>query len=100
MARIRELFFAALAAVEPARAVRNWLEWHDGCLVVGDKTLPAPKGVHVVAVGKAAVAMTQGALAGIEWEHRLGGRYHQAGPRQGAAPAAVAGLRSRSPHSR
>ena len=61
-ARIRELFAAALEAVEPARAVRDTLDWRDGCLVVGDATLPDAGGVHVVAVGKAAVAMTQGAL--------------------------------------
>ena len=28
-ARVRELFFAALEAVEPARAVREGLDWHD-----------------------------------------------------------------------
>ena len=60
-ARIRELFFAALNAVEPARAVRKRLDWHDDCLVVAGKTLPAPLGVHLVGVGKAAVAMAEGA---------------------------------------
>jgi glycerate 2-kinase len=64
-ARVRELFSAALKAVEPARAVRNGLGWHDDCLVVNEKSLKAPKGVHVVAVGKAAVAMTQGALEAL-----------------------------------
>lgn len=63
--QVRELFFAALEAVEPMRAVQERLDWHDECLVVGDKSLGAPKGVHVVAVGKAAVAMTQGALASL-----------------------------------
>jgi hydroxypyruvate reductase len=42
--------------------VRKRLDWHDGCLVVAGNTLNAPQGIHVVAVGKAAVAMTQGAL--------------------------------------
>ena len=60
--QVRELFFAALEAVEPTRAVRNGLDWRGECLVVGSKSLVAPKGVHVVAVGKAAVAMTKGAL--------------------------------------
>ena len=60
--RVRELFFAALEAVEPARAVRNRLDCRGDCLMVGGKSLKSPKGVHVVAVGKAAVAMTQGAL--------------------------------------
>ena len=63
--RIRELFFAALESVEPARAVRDALAFREGCLVVGDKTLPSSKHVHVIAVGKAAVAMTQGALEAL-----------------------------------
>ena len=62
---VRELFHAALRAVDPARAVREALSLCDGCLVVGDASLPAPKGVHVFAVGKAAVAMTQGALLAL-----------------------------------
>jgi glycerate 2-kinase len=62
-ARVHQIFFAALEAVEPERAVCNWLDWQDGCLSLGDRTLPAPKGVHVIAVGKAAVAMTKGAFA-------------------------------------
>ncbi len=64
-AHVRALFSAALEAVEPTRAVRKGLDWHDGCLVVGGRSLVAPKGVHVVAVGKAAVAMTQGALEAL-----------------------------------
>jgi glycerate 2-kinase len=63
--RIRELFFAALESVEPARAVRNTLDWRDGNLIVGDKTLRAATSIHVVAVGKAAVAMTQGAIEAV-----------------------------------
>jgi glycerate 2-kinase len=61
-ARVRELFFAALDAVEPSGAVRTRVDWRDGCLVIAGETLKAPMGVHVVAVGKAAVGMTQGAL--------------------------------------
>ncbi|HEX5993483.1 MAG TPA: DUF4147 domain-containing protein [Thermomicrobiales bacterium] len=64
-ARIRELFFAAIEAVEPSRAVRNSLAWEDGRLIVGGKTLPAVRDVHVVAVGKAAVAMAQGAVEAL-----------------------------------
>jgi glycerate 2-kinase len=63
--RVQELFLAALEAVEPARAVRNTLAYRDGRLMVGDRALPVAKGVHVVAVGKAAVAMTQGALEAV-----------------------------------
>jgi glycerate 2-kinase len=61
-ARIRELFVAAIEAVEPSRAVRKSLDWRDGCLVVDGKMLPAVEDVHVVAVGKAAIAMAQGAV--------------------------------------
>jgi hydroxypyruvate reductase len=41
------------------------LDWHDGLLFLAGETLQAPLGVHVVAVGKAAVAMTQGALEAL-----------------------------------
>jgi glycerate 2-kinase len=64
-ARVRELFFAALDAVEPSRAVRTMLSWHDEFLFLAGQSLPAPLGVHAVAVGKAAVAMTQGALEAL-----------------------------------
>jgi glycerate 2-kinase len=64
--QVLELFFAALHAVEPTHAVQDKLGWHDGCLVVGGNSLAAPKGVHVVAVGKAAVAMTRGALEALD----------------------------------
>ena len=64
-ARVRGLFLAALEAVEPARSVRKRLNWDEHCLIVGDKTFPSPKGVHIIAVGKAAVAMTQGALESL-----------------------------------
>ena len=64
-ARVRELFFAALDAVEPSRAVRTMVNWHDEFLFLADHSLPAPLGVHAVAVGKAAVAMTQGALEAL-----------------------------------
>ena len=64
-ARVRELFFAALEAVEPARAVRDGLGWDENCLVVNGSKLQALKGVHIVAVGKAALAMTQGGLEAL-----------------------------------
>jgi glycerate 2-kinase len=62
---VQELFLAALEAVEPARAVRTTLAYGDGRLIVGDKSLPVARGVHVMAVGKAAVAMTRGALEAL-----------------------------------
>jgi glycerate 2-kinase len=64
-ARVRELFVAGLEAVEPARAVRTRLGWQGDCLVVDGASLNAPMGVHVIAVGKAAVAMTHGALEAL-----------------------------------
>jgi glycerate 2-kinase len=59
---VRRLFDAAVAAVEPATAVRAALERNAGTLNVGSATVPVRNGVHIVAVGKAAVAMTRGAL--------------------------------------
>jgi glycerate 2-kinase len=45
--------------------VRTRLNWQDDFLFVAGETLRAPLGVHVVAVGKAAIAMTQGALEAL-----------------------------------
>jgi glycerate 2-kinase len=45
--------------------VRTRLNWQDDFLVVAGETVRAPLGVHVVAVGKAAIAMTQGALQAL-----------------------------------
>jgi hydroxypyruvate reductase len=64
-ATIRRLFAAALAAVDPRAAVRGALAWNDRTLVVSDDPLPAARGVHLVAVGKAAVAMARGALDAV-----------------------------------
>ncbi|MGH2613774.1 MAG: glycerate kinase type-2 family protein [Thermomicrobiales bacterium] len=59
---VGNLFDAALAAVEPTQAVRAAISLRDGSVVVGDDVLDVPHGVHIVAIGKAAVTMTQGAL--------------------------------------
>ncbi|MBW3632454.1 MAG: DUF4147 domain-containing protein [Chloroflexi bacterium] len=61
-ARARALFDAALTAVDPARAVAASLDFRAGSIIAGETPVPVPLGVHVVAVGKAAVPMTQGAL--------------------------------------
>jgi glycerate 2-kinase len=45
--------------------VRTKLNWQDDFLFVAGETVRAPLGVHVVAVGKAAIAMTQGALQAL-----------------------------------
>ena len=45
--------------------MRTKLNWQDDFLFVAGETVRAPLGVHVVAVGKAAIAMTQGALQAL-----------------------------------
>ena len=63
---VREIFDATVLEVDPERAVRGSLSLGDDSLAVGESRLPRPDRVHIVAVGKAAVAMTRGALAGLE----------------------------------
>jgi glycerate 2-kinase len=63
--RILRMFSAALAAVDPVAAVRSAIAYEDRTLAIGDAEIVAPRGIHVVAVGKAAVAMTSGALEAI-----------------------------------
>ena len=77
-ARVRELFFTALEAAEPARAVRNRLDWHGDCLVVGGKSLKATKGVHVVA-GKGGGRYDARCPRGLAWKRRIRGRHHNEG---------------------
>ena len=62
---IEQLFQAALAASDPVNAVRAALAWNGQELVAEGQCLAAPRGVHIVAVGKAAAAMTAGALAAL-----------------------------------
>ncbi len=62
---IERLFQAALAASDPVGAVREALVWNGQDLIVDGQRLAAPEGVHIVAVGKAAAAMTAGALAAL-----------------------------------
>lgn len=62
---IQRLFQAALAASDPVGAVRDALVWNEQDLIVEGQRLAAPEGVHLVAVGKAAAAMTEGALAAL-----------------------------------
>ena len=64
-AKIRAMFAAGVRAVDPVRAVRDALTFRDGALASGESAVAAPAGVHIVAVGKAAVAMTQGALEAL-----------------------------------
>jgi glycerate-2-kinase len=120
---VRQLFAAALQAVDPARAVRSALAVDDGSISVrgnlwtpGDAlratdaamgrgtacrapttpdqreergqtlTIEAPAGVHVMAVGKAAVAMTRGALAALDGAIVSGDVITKDGHADGALP--------------
>jgi glycerate 2-kinase len=62
---IERLFQAALAASDPVTAVREALVWNGQDLIVEGQRIAAPEGIHLVAVGKAAAAMTDGALAAL-----------------------------------
>ncbi|MCA9863250.1 MAG: DUF4147 domain-containing protein [Thermomicrobiales bacterium] len=62
-ATIERLFRAALTASDPVSAVRDALVWNGHDLIADGQRLSAPQGVHIVGVGKAAAAMTAGALA-------------------------------------
>src|SRR4051794_14676487 len=59
---IRAMFAAAVAAVEPSQAVEHALRKVDHTFQVDGAVLSIAGGVHVVAVGKAAVAMIRGAF--------------------------------------
>jgi hydroxypyruvate reductase len=64
---VERLFAAALEAVDPERAVRAALMASgNGRVDVSGESRPIPEGVHLVAIGKAAVAMSRGALAVLD----------------------------------
>lgn len=70
---IRRWYAAGVSAVEPGRAVRHHLSVSGSCLRVGASSLAMPEaGVIVVAVGKAAVAMSRGASE-VLGQHIRGG---------------------------
>ncbi|MEO6390664.1 MAG: DUF4147 domain-containing protein [Pyrinomonadaceae bacterium] len=56
----RRIFDAALAAVEPAHAVRSAVREVDGQLLVAGQTIDRSKKIYGVAFGKAAFVMAQG----------------------------------------
>src|SRR6476619_1378439 len=62
---IRAIFAAGLAAAEPSQAVQRAMRREGGSLVVEETVISIGHGVHVVAVGKAAVAMTHGAVRAL-----------------------------------
>ena len=59
------MFAAAVAAIEPSQAVERALQREGDSLHVDDALLSIAGGVHIVAVGKAAVAMTRGACRAL-----------------------------------
>ena len=62
----QRLFQAALRAVNPDHAVRRVLRWENDTLHIDGQGISAPGEIFVVAIGKAAVAMTQGALEALD----------------------------------
>lgn len=64
-ATVQRLFQAALLASDPVSAVREAMVWNGQDLIVEGRRLTAPEGIHLVAVGKAAAAMTEGAVAAL-----------------------------------
>lgn len=62
----RRLFEAALRAVSPDHAVRRVLRWENDALHIDGHRISAPGEIFVVAIGKAAVAMTRGALEALD----------------------------------
>lgn len=65
VARIERWFRAALAAVEPAAAVRRHLVRQGRTLVVADRRIPVDGRLVVVSIGKAAAAMADGAVGAV-----------------------------------
>jgi glycerate 2-kinase len=63
MGAIERWFAQALSAVDPTRAVRAVLTCSDGKLVVTGQAVPRRGSLFVAAIGKAAQAMAQGAVA-------------------------------------
>jgi glycerate 2-kinase len=62
---IRAMFAAAVAAAEPSQAVEQALRRDGDALHVDDAVFSIARGVHLIAVGKAAVAMTLGAFRAL-----------------------------------
>jgi glycerate 2-kinase len=61
-ATIERLFAAAIDAVDPETAVRSALNWDGSRLRVERFTVKPTRGIHLIAIGKAAGAMARGAL--------------------------------------
>lgn len=83
------MFAAALAAVDPESAVRSALTFESGALIARGEVVPVPTGIHLVAVGKAAQAMTRGALAVLGEMIRSGDVLTKEGHLTGALPSRI-----------
>ncbi|HEU5432509.1 MAG TPA: DUF4147 domain-containing protein, partial [Thermomicrobiales bacterium] len=64
-AALQRWFLAAVAAVEPTRTVREALRRSGRSLLIGDDVVPTPGRVMLVAIGKAAIGMTAGAVEAL-----------------------------------
>ncbi|HET7092937.1 MAG TPA: DUF4147 domain-containing protein, partial [Thermomicrobiales bacterium] len=62
---LQRWYDAAVAAVEPARAVRETVRRSGRSILIGDDVVPTPGRVVTVAIGKAALAMTAGAVEAL-----------------------------------
>ncbi|MFQ5916171.1 MAG: glycerate kinase, partial [Nitrospinota bacterium] len=67
-----EIFRAALHAVDPYEAVRQYVRLDGEVLHIGEENLACPKNVHIVGFGKAAAPMAQ-ALEDILGDRLVGG---------------------------
>ena len=59
---ISHMVAAALAAADPAAAVRRFLRFENGSLTAGDRTFPVAGRLFVIGLGKAALTMGKAAL--------------------------------------
>ncbi len=86
---VTRLFDAAVTAVDPDRAVREALSLCDGAIVVSDKRIEVANRIHIVAIGKAAVAMTRGALKALGGVKLSGDVITKDGHADGSLPASL-----------
>ena len=61
-----------MGAIDPPKSLRAWLRVKQGRLVAGDLSVPVPKTIRVLSVGKASVPMIEAAL-GILRDHVVSG---------------------------
>lgn len=86
---VARLFAAAIEEAEPSRAVRNSLSITDETLMVDGHAIVASDGIHIIAVGKAAVAMTRGALESLGGAVVSGDVITKDGHVDGSLPSAI-----------